>query len=103
MRPKQDMPKRVTRKDKDAELMGDDIIGIFLSEELYRDSDEPTEDIEPKLRRFIYDQEGIQNPRLIDSGTHGAVVLADIKGVEYALKVVSKAAIHWAYSLFINI
>jgi len=84
------MARRATRVDTDAELMGEDIIGIFLSEEVLRDSSKTTEDTELQLRRFVDGQESIQNPRLLGCGEHGVVVLAVIKGVEYALKVFKK-------------
>lgn len=73
----------------DAELMGENIIGIYLSKEPLCESIQPAEDDEPKLRRFVDDQENIQRPRLIGSGKHGVVVLTTIKGAEYVLKVVS--------------
>ncbi|KAI1617037.1 kinetochore Sim4 complex subunit FTA2-domain-containing protein [Exophiala viscosa] len=76
---------------RDAELMGENIIGIYLSEEPMCDSTQPVEDDEPRLRRFIYDGENIQQPQLIGSGIHGVVVLIAIKGAEYVLKIFR----HW--------
>jgi len=72
---------------RDAELMGENIIGIYLSEEPLCDSIQPVEDDEPKLRRFVNDKENILQPRLIGSGKHGVAVLTTIKGAEYVLKV----------------
>lgn len=80
--------------DRNAELMGDDIVGIFLSEEPLRDPCKIARDGETKLRRFVHEQESICNPCLLGSGEHGVVVLADIKGVKYALKVVSATTIN---------
>lgn len=76
-----------TISDRHANLMGDDIIGTYLTEEIL-DSSSPSKTTKDELRRFIDDQEDIQDPRLLGSGEHGVVVLAIIKGVEYALKVV---------------
>ena len=87
------MDKQRTKRARDAELMGENIIGIFLSREPLCESNHMTEDYEPKLRRFVNDQESIQQPRLIDSGKHGVVVLAVMNGIEYALKVVSTIAL----------
>ncbi|KIW83107.1 hypothetical protein Z517_02351 [Fonsecaea pedrosoi CBS 271.37] len=78
------MGKRLGRY---AELMGDNIIGIYLSSEPLCDSNLTTEDDEPKLRRFIHDQETIQNLRRLGHGEHGVVVSADIEGANYALKI----------------
>ena len=84
------MEKRAARIDRNVELMGEDIIGIFLSEEVLHSSNK-SKTREDKLRRFINDQESIQNHCLLGSGIHGAVVLAVIRGVKYALKVVRMA------------
>ncbi len=73
--------------DRHANLMGDNIVGTYLSEEIL-DSSNPSETTRDKLRRFIDNQEDIQDPQLLGSGIHGVVVLATIKGVDYALKVV---------------
>lgn len=83
------MGKQLTKGARDAELMGEDIIGIYLSKEPLCESNQPMEDDEPKLRRFVDDHENIQRPRLIGSGKHGVVILTVIKGAKYVLKVVS--------------
>ena len=70
------------------ELMCGNFIGVFLSEELQRDSNKTTGD---QLRRFIHDQEIFQNIRLDSSGEYGVVICAIIKDVKYALKVVTMA------------
>jgi len=75
--------------DRHANLMGDNIIGTYLSKEIL-DFSNPSETTRDELRRFIDDQEDIQDPRLLGSGVHGVVVLAIIKGVDYALKVFKK-------------
>lgn len=74
---------------RNAELMGQNVIGIYLSEEPMCDSTQPVKDDEPKLGRFIHHEENIQQPQLIGSGIHGVVVLTVIKGAEYVLKIVS--------------
>jgi hypothetical protein len=83
------MGKGLTKDAKYAELMGEDIIGTYLSTELLCPSNQTTEDDEPQLRRFVDDQEDIYDPYLIGEGVHGVVVLVDIKGAKYALKIVS--------------
>jgi Kinetochore Sim4 complex subunit FTA2 len=87
------MGKQLIKGVRDAELMGENIIGIYLSTEPLCKSNQTMEDNEPKLRRFVNDQENIQNPRLIGNGEHGIVILAIIKGAEYALKIVSKISL----------
>ncbi|KIW36437.1 hypothetical protein, variant [Exophiala oligosperma] len=72
---------------RNAELMGQNVIGIYLSEEPMCDSTQPVKDDEPKLGRFIHHEENIQQPQLIGSGIHGVVVLTVIKGAEYVLKI----------------
>lgn len=84
------MGKRLRRH---AELMGDNIIGIYLSSEPLCDSNQAMEDDEPKLRRFIHDQEDFQSPHLIGGGEHGIVISAVMKGVEYAFKIVSERSL----------
>ena len=69
--------------------MGEDILDLYLSRQPLCELNKRTEDDEPKLRRFIYDQESIQEPHLIGSGIHAVVVRGVIKGAEYALKIVS--------------
>ncbi|KIW75187.1 hypothetical protein Z517_11960 [Fonsecaea pedrosoi CBS 271.37] len=81
------MRKGLSKDPKYAELMGEDIIGIYLSTEPFFLLQQTTEDDEPKLRRFVNHQEDIHNPRLISQGEHGVVILADIKGAEYAVKI----------------
>ena len=71
------------------EMMGEDIIGLFLSTEPLRDTNEISSDDEPQLRRFIHGQENIEQPCVIGCGKHSVVVLASIQGKEYALKLVS--------------
>jgi hypothetical protein len=71
------------------ELMGEDIIALFLSTEPLRDANAISSDYEAQLRRFIHDQGNIEQPCVIGSGKHGVVLLASIQGKEYALKVVS--------------
>jgi hypothetical protein len=83
------MREQLTSDIRNSELMGDNIIGIYLSEEPLCESNQPEEDDEPKLRRFVYSQENIEQPHLIDIGEHGAVIWAVIKETKYALKVVS--------------
>jgi hypothetical protein len=73
-------------------LVGDNIIDIFLSKELLCGSDTIFWDPEPKLRRFSHYRESIRCSRSLGSGEDGVVLLTVIKGVEYALKVVSIAA-----------
>jgi len=84
------MDKHAATTGKNADLMGDDIVGIILSDEVLSSSSKtrPTGD---KLRRFIHHQESIQCLRPLGSGIHGAVLLAAIKNVQYALKVFK----HW--------
>lgn len=77
------------RRARDAELMGEDIIGLFLSTEPLRSVKAIKSKDETQLRRFIYDQESIEQPRYLDSEEYGVVVLASIKVKEYTLKVVS--------------
>lgn len=81
------MDKQTWRIARNAELMDNTIINVFLSEDLLFGSYE-TEDGETKLRRFVHSEEDIHNPRLLGSGVHGVVVLATIKNIEYALKIV---------------
>ena len=76
------MDQIAARWDRHTELMCGNFIGIFLSEELLRDSNKATGD---KLRRFIYDQETFQKLRLHRSGEHGVVIIAIFKGVEHVL------------------
>ncbi|KAJ9618119.1 hypothetical protein H2204_013166 [Knufia peltigerae] len=82
----------MSKRLRDAELMGEDIIDTYLSEEPLCESTHPTESDEPKLRRFVVDgRESLQRPRLIGKGLHGVAILATIKGDEYVLKVFK----HW--------
>ncbi|OAG33886.1 hypothetical protein AYO21_12002 [Fonsecaea monophora] len=81
------MGEQLTKGARDADLMGESIIGIYLATEPLCESNRPVEDDEPRLRRFVDDQENIQRPRLIGSGKHGVVILTTIKGAAYALKV----------------
>lgn len=89
--------RKRSRRDRmlHAELMGEDIMDIYLSTEpLCLSHHHTTEEVddnrkEPKLRRFIDHEEDIRNPCFIDRGLHGVVVSADIKGTRYALKIVS--------------
>lgn len=48
---------------RNAELMDEDIIGLYLSTEPHRGAHAITRDDEPQLRRFIHDQENIEQPR----------------------------------------
>lgn len=82
------------RENARGELMGDNIVGIFLSNELLQNPNTMSGDPQPKLRRFVHHGEIIQCSRLLGSGEHGVVLLTIIKGVEYALKVVGTAALH---------
>ena len=82
------MDLQAARWDRHDELMCGNFIGIFLSEEMLRDSDKTTGD---QLRRFIHNQETFQNPRLDRSGEHGVVISAIIKDVKYIFKVISMA------------
>ncbi|EHY51784.1 hypothetical protein ABEF92_002397 [Exophiala dermatitidis] len=90
-------------RDKHGELMGDNIIGIYLSERPFHSSfpseavvdeaetiDELHDATAAELGRFVDHQDKFQNPLLLGAGLHGVVVLADIKGVKYALKVFKK-------------
>ncbi|KEF50804.1 uncharacterized protein A1O9_13143 [Exophiala aquamarina CBS 119918] len=61
--------------------MGEDIIGLFLSTEPLRDANAISSDDDPQLRRFIHDQESIEQPCVIGCGKHGVVVLASIQGM----------------------
>ena len=79
--------RRGVKVDRNADLMGDDIIGNFLSEEVL-DPSNKSKMTGDKFQRFIHDQESFQNPRIAGRGLHGVVVLVVIKDVEYALKVV---------------
>jgi hypothetical protein len=88
------MDKQAERKGRSVDLMGEDFIGIFLSEEVLCAPNKTTGD---KLRRFIHDQEVVQNPRLVGSGEHGVVISAIIKDVEYVLKVVSIVTTSWRF------
>lgn len=83
------MSRQSVKRLRDVELMGEDIVGLFLSTEPLHDMNRRTTDDEPKLWRFIHDQENIEHPQFIGSGKHGVVVLGSIKGNDYALKVVS--------------
>lgn len=83
------MDNQAERKARSVDLMGEDFIGIFLSEEVLCDSNKTTGD---KLRRYVHDQEAFQNLRLVGSGVHGVVISAIVKDVEYVFKVVSKVA-----------
>jgi hypothetical protein len=83
------MDEQLTKDSRNAELMGENIIGIYLSREPLCESNQPMEDDEPKLRRFVNSQENIERPHLIDRGEDGVVIWAVIKETEYALKVVS--------------
>ena len=67
------MDKKAERKGRSADLMGEDFIGILLSEEVLCASNKTTGD---KLRRYIHDQEDFQNLRLVCSGIHGVVISA---------------------------
>jgi Kinetochore Sim4 complex subunit FTA2 len=82
------------RENARGELMSDNIVGIFLSNELLQNPNTMSWDPRPKLRRFVHHGEIIQCSRLLGIGEHGVVLLTVIKGVEYALKVVSTAALH---------
>lgn len=83
------MNSQSRRDAKNAELMGDDIVGIYLSTEKLCDSHGTMEESNASLRRFVHDEENICNLRLLGRGEHGVVVLGSIKNSEYALKVVS--------------
>ncbi|OAG45175.1 hypothetical protein AYO21_00523 [Fonsecaea monophora] len=78
------MAGRATWVNNDAELMGDDIVGKFLSQQPQNHSSPTTGD---QLRRFTHSQENLRNPRRLGCGNHGVVVLVEIKGGLYALKV----------------
>lgn len=78
------------RKNASLGLMGGNIIGFYLSNELQCDSS--TTPRHPKLRCFIHHEEQIQCSRLVGKGEHGVVLLATIIGSEYAIKVVSLPA-----------
>lgn len=69
------------------ELVGNEIIGIFLSEQLQCDSN--TSWRHPKLRRFVHHEERIEDSRTIGEGIHGVVFLVTIMGDKYKLKVVN--------------
>ena len=88
------MGKQGTRDDKGSRLMGDDIVGIYLSEELLSGSQNATSGNETKLGCFAYHAEVISHPRLLGGGEHGVVILAVIHGRKYALKLVSVTARH---------
>jgi len=53
------VPRQSRDAARNAELMGDDIVGILLSQELLRDAGDVIEDREPRLRRFVHDHENI--------------------------------------------
>lgn len=71
------------------ELMGDDIIGKYLSEEPLLSST-ASETKGDKLRRFVDDKEKIGRVRVIGSGLHGVVFLGVVKDTQYAFKVFRK-------------
>ena len=73
---------------RDAELLGDEIVGVIQTEEPPRNLDQVRQGEDPKLWRFAHYQENINEVRFIASGEHGVVVLAMIKDLTYALKVV---------------
>ena len=56
------MDKQFMTHARDAELMGEDIVGLFLSAEAQRGENAITSEDKPKLRRFIHDQENIEQP-----------------------------------------
>ena len=70
-------------------LMGDNVIGVYLSNKLLCNLNTISRDPEPKLRHFVHHEEHIHFSRLLGSGEHGVVLLAVIMGNKYALKVVS--------------
>ena len=76
---------------RNADLMGDDIVGILLTKEHQCNSNKVTNDEAPKLRRFFHHYENIDNVRFLAGGEHGVVVLALIKDQKYVLKVVRLA------------
>ena len=86
------MGRRSMIRARDAELMDEDVVGLFLSTEPLRGVHSTASEDEPQLRRFIHDQENIEQPCVIGSGEHGVVVLASIKGKKYALKIVSNSS-----------
>ena len=67
------MDKQIIKRAKDAPMMNEDIIDIFLTREPFCKSSQATLDHEPKLGRFIYDRESGEQPHLIGSGKHGIV------------------------------
>jgi len=102
-----------------ADLMGEDIIGNFLSKEVLHSTTKIGNKLRRfirnilsfvkeakmtgnKLHRFVRDQETIREVRLVGSGAHGVVVLAVIKDVEYALKVVNTYSVPWRILLSSN-
>lgn len=56
------------QRPRDAELMGEYTIGIYLSREPLCESNQTVEENEPKLRRFVTDQESIQRPETCTAG-----------------------------------
>ena len=98
------MSREAIRKARNAEMMGDDIIGKYLSEETFDlkevlDSEEVLGSKEvldsneskttgDKLRRFMHHEETSKPRRVLGSGIHGVVFSAVIKDTKYALKVV---------------
>ena len=50
------------KRARNAELMGEDIVGLFLSTEPLRGVQSTASEDEPQLRRFIHHQEKMNNP-----------------------------------------
>lgn len=69
------MGKQLMKDASVVELMGENIIGIYLSREPLCESHPTVEDDEPKLQRFVNSQENIEQPRLIGSGEHGVFTM----------------------------
>jgi hypothetical protein len=86
--------EQATGEDKLGGWMGDNIVGIFLSEELLHDSHTTAWDCQSKLRCFVHHQKSIRCVRLLGSGRHGAVVLVVIERAQYVLKVVTLPGTH---------
>lgn len=96
-------------KAEDDELVPDNMIGIYLSKEfqltqwekllrspitrwleILRSPATQSRREQTKLRQFIHSEANIRCLKYLGSGEDGVVVLAIIKGKEYALKVVSR-------------
>jgi hypothetical protein len=77
---------------KDHWATDDRIIGMYLSQSKMGGPKDPVSK-KPMLRRFIHDEKEIRCLEVIGRGEDGVVVLAEIEGNRYALKVVRLAVV----------